>query len=656
MITDWINVNRVSIQGADRLYPKDLDWTIEPGINAVVGGTGLGKTTLVYALQFAIFGKMVVNGDERIEREFFKDRLTKRSGDKLQKNPPTVHVEFNAGGVAFLVERNLITGSLISVTCDGTVIKTNTYEDTLAEKVGLTGDFASLTKLQCQLFFFGEGRYLLAWANLIQNELLNLMMSDHATYVRLADLWAKAESADSEARNISAQAVRLEKDLKTLSPEESKVGELKRRSDGKQLTQNLKSIEETISTIRKKIAEEGKLELSQGEKIAKSHADFHHELNELETTQSSDLDNALLAAALASPTVASMRRALEEFYHSPDNRNCPCCGRTGIAPVISRLVENAASSAQAGNCVVCSKMLPQKNDGKSDASPVSNASKGTNSKAQALQTLLFQREQTRSRIAELHNDEAKALRELAEAREIEIKHLRESPVAAENVLLITVKQMRSRETKAKKIRDKHLASLKKELKKTNAVFDDIQTKIAKAFKKYATLYLDEPCDVKFLQEAELPGKRGPQIKAPHAAFFPVISGETRPSAQALSDAQRSFVDLAFRMAVLDVWHQITKKTVTMIIETPEGAVDIAYMERVATMIRTFGEQGHTLIITTNLNNAIFLPELMAAWPKANRADHILNLLEKGIPRPVQVQHKSHFNGILKAVSEHSVLK
>jgi len=322
--------------------------------------------------------------------------------------------------------------------------------------------------------------------------------------------------------------------------------------------------------------------------------------------------------------------------------------------VISRLAENAAASARAGNCVVCSKALPTANANKVGVSRLSNASKGTNSKAQTLQTLLFQREQTRSRIAGLRNDETKALQELAKAREIEIKHLQDSPGSIENTLRITVKQMRTREAAAKKEREKHMASLKRELTKTNAVFSDIQTKIAKAFKKYATLYLDEPCDVKFLKEAELPGKRGPQIKAPHAAFFPVISGETRPSAQALSDAQRSFVDLAFRMAVLDVWHQITKKTVTMIVETPEGAVDIAYMERVATMIRTFGEQGHTLIITTNLNNEIFLPELMSAWPKTNRADHILNLLESGNPRPVQIKHKPHFNTILKAVAAHSV--
>jgi len=272
--------------------------------------------------------------------------------------------------------------------------------------------------------------------------------------------------------------------------------------------------------------------------------------------------------------------------------------------------------------------------------------------AQPLQALLFQREQARSRIAELRAEEARALQALAETSEAELRYAQQNPASAAKIMRITINQMRSREAAQKDERDSCLASLNEELASTNKVFDKIQSRIARAFKKYATLYLDEPCDVAFLRQPELPGKRGPQIKAPHAAFFPVVSGQTRPSAQALSDAQRSFVDLAFRMAVVDVWHQLTERTVTMVVETPEGAVDIAYMQRVATMIRTFGDQGHTLVITTNLNNDIFLPEIMAKWPKNERTAHILNLIEEGNPRPVQIAQKGRFSSIIRLVGSH----
>jgi hypothetical protein len=96
--------------------------------------------------------------------------------------------------------------------------------------------------------------------------------------------------------------------------------------------------------------------------------------------------------------------------------------------------------------------------------------------------------------------------------------------------------------------------------------------------------------------------------------------------------------------------------VTLFVETPEGAVDIAYMERVAKMLRTFGEQGHIMVITTNLNNDIFLPEVMAGRAKAGRWTHVLNLLAEGNPRPVQRAQQARFDRILKLVAEHPQAK
>lgn len=646
MLTDWINVTSVNIQGADRLYPKGIDWKIVPGINAIIGGTGLGKTTLIYAIQFAIFGKVVVDASERIEREFFKDRLTKRSAEDVKSSPPTVRVEFVVGSSQFSVTRLLTSGALHEVIFNGSKLRPSQYEITLAERVGLKGDFAGLVRLQSYLFFFGESRHLLAWDNQLQHELINLLLSDHAVYQRLGELWDAVESADSSARNLSSQAVRMERDLKELKKAESKVAKLQKRSDAGELAEQLRARKENVSNLQASIAEERKWEIELSSKIERAHYEFHKRLSEFESAQSSDIDDELLAAALADPNVASVRRSLEQFYKTPDARSCPCCGRKGISKIVTQLAREAAASARDGNCIVCSKTLPQPHV---RTVKLRQHTPNTDSQAASLKTLLFQREQVRSRIGELLTLESRALQELSDARAESLDFAEQNPTSAVEVMQITIDQMRDRERAAKKVRDRELLKLKRELAKTNVIFGKISRQIAKAFKKYASLYLDEPCDVEFLSESELPVKRGPQVKAPHAAFFPVVSGEARPSAQALSDAQRSFIDLAFRMAVIEVWHQRTGKTVTMIIETPEGAVDIAYMDRVATMMRTFGDQKHTMLITTNLNNAIFLPHLMARWPNKDRRAHILNLLSEGRPRQVQIDHIPHFNGILKSL-------
>ncbi|MBX3738190.1 MAG: AAA family ATPase [Candidatus Didemnitutus sp.] len=654
MLTDWLNITRVKVEGAERLYPNGIDWHLTPGVNAIVGGTGLGKTTLVYATQFAIFGKLIVEGD-RIEKDFFKDRLTKRTGATLTKNPPCVHVEFKIGATEFVIERNLLTGALVTATCNGAALKSTQLEQTLATSVGLATDFEGALRLQEHLFFFGEGRYLLAWQNLVQHELVNLLMSDHASYALLAELWEKVESADSDARNISAQAHRFEKDLKDLKKlTEKPTAALARRSAENQRVMNKKELDDGLAAVRKRLAADTRHEEDLAKRIAAAHARFHQQLSTVEAQQGTDMDEAVLAAALADPTVASVRRALADFYRAPDERGCPCCGRTGLDLAVTEFAAVAAANARNGSCVVCSKALPAERAKGGVAGAA--GSHEANQRAEALQALLFEREQTRSRLAALREEEARITAAVAQAQEDELESMRKNPASVAHSMEIAIKQMREREKQARERCKKHMVTLKKELAKTNAVFSKISEDIAEAFKKYAKLYLDEPCDVAFLGEGDVPGKRGPQVKAPHSAFYPVISGETRPSAQALSDAQRSFVDLAFRMAVVEVWHKQTHKTVTLFVETPEGAVDIAYMERVAKMLRTFGEQGHTMVITTNLNNDIFLPEVMASRAKADRSSHVLNLLAEGSPRPVQKAQQSRFDRILKLVADRAQAK
>jgi hypothetical protein len=447
----------------------------------------------------------------------------------------------------------------------------------------------------------------------------------------------------------------LEKDLKAVGGATSSIQQLEQKKIGKEITTNIQTFVAKIASIQRELKREQKLFENQVADIAQADIEFHKALDQFETNLSDDLDIELFSAAAETPTIASVRHALEQFYLKPNNRTCPCCGRPGLAPVITSLVEAASANAQNGHCIICSKALETATN-QTKKTTSKRIQLVTNDTAAKLQALILKREQTISRIEGLKKEESAVVNTLAEARAAEIQYLRDNPPKTVDPLRVTIDQLRAREKAAVSKRVEYISLLRKELTKTNTVFENIQIEIAEAFKKYATLYLDEACDVEFLKEDKLPGKRGPQIKAPHAAFFPVVSGQTRPAAQALSDAQRSFIDLAFRMAVLDVWHQKTGKTVTMIVETPEGAVDIAYMERVATMLRTFGSQGHTLVITTNLNNDLFLPEIMSAHPQKKRNERMLNLLKLGRPRGVQTKYAPQFEKILNAVYTHVVVR
>lgn len=660
MITHLPILNRVRVANSEKLYPKGVDWNIDAGVNAIIGGTGLGKTTLIYAIQFAIFGKLIVEGlkgVERIEKEFFRGRMSKRKGSQLESHPPTVEVWFTVESKTWRVKRSLLTGTLLEVDIDGESLKrTSDYPVLLARAVGLEKDFSALSSVQAHLLFFGEGRYLVAWENLLQNELLNLIFADNERYKKLNSLWEVAKSADSSARNLSAQAVRLERDLKEAGIQSDAEEELNVDSVGEIeiLRTNIRAVEQALESIREQLTAERELQAQQTQLLTTAQSTFNESVAHFELAASDDFDRALLADVTVSPTSLSVRSALEQFYDHPNDRSCPSCGRPGLEQRLVSLTRIARQQAKAGHCIVCSKALQQRVETSSSLrESVSNAR--ASKAATELQRILFLQIQTRNRVDHLSIEESTLLDKLAAFTADEVRLLQSGTYdSTENSLKITIRQLRASQRDSVKERDKALRTLRRQLSSADQLFTKRQKTIAKAFKKYATLYLDEPCDIKFLREKELPARRGSQVKPPHSAFYPVISNEIRPSSQDLSDAQRSFVDLAFRMAVLDVWHQQTGATATLVVETPEGAVDLAYMGRVARMLRVFAKQGHTLLVTTNLNNDVFLPELMSSKPASERKNHILNLLKLGRPRPVQKEsgNKERFENILKEVARH----
>lgn len=282
MITDWVTLTRIRVVGADRLYPKGIDWKVQPGVNAVVGGTGLGKTTLIYAAQYAVFGKLVVERD-RIEREFFADRMSKQKDGEVAA---TVAVEFTAGGLKFAIERNLKTGGVVAASIGGEPVDANHYEKALARAVGLAADPSGLTRVQQSLLFFGEGRYLLAWDNQIQNQLITLMMSDQKVAARLDDLWENVKSSDSEARNLSSQAFRLEQDIERIKAEKP-TAELRRRRATRDIGREKEIAAAELVAIRKQLKEDSESESQLDVRVSTAYHNFNRQIVELEETEMS---------------------------------------------------------------------------------------------------------------------------------------------------------------------------------------------------------------------------------------------------------------------------------------------------------------------------------------------------------------------------------
>ncbi len=85
----------------------------------------------------------------------------------------------------------------------------------------------------------------------------------------------------------------------------------------------------------------------------------------------------------------------------------------------------------------------------------------------------------------------------------------------------------------------------------------------------------------------------------------MVRGSPRRQQQHLSESQRFFLDIALRMALTQHMSAATSRG-GMVIDTPEGSLDIAYEKRAGDMLAMFAESGHQILMTANLNSSQLL--------------------------------------------------
>jgi hypothetical protein len=85
-----------------------------------------------------------------------------------------------------------------------------------------------------------------------------------------------------------------------------------------------------------------------------------------------------------------------------------------------------------------------------------------------------------------------------------------------------------------------------------------------------------------------------------------LEDQVRSVAVDVSESQRFFLDIALRMALTEF---MSETVATLMIDTPEGSLDISYEARAGQMFSNFAERGNFLLITANLRSSALLERL-----------------------------------------------
>ena len=630
------------------LFPGDLDYKYEfvHGVNLVLGGNGMGKTTFVNLLRYGIiglyrkdFGFTRTYRDKKIEKRielpenYFANRMEPTAADS---DSAEVTIVFRLGDTQFEVKRDIHDFLLREVKLiekgKETLLKGEAlrqskyerlddeekkrhlqfcYEEAVAKKANVY-DFDDFIFFINEVLFFGEDRKLILWdaqGEGIQERLSSKYFNDPSLDNKREEALRQAKYFDSLSRHRSEDIRAINKVIRSIeydSPDKAKLKEsvdnfTKLKQDAEKKTKQL----ERIHHLREKVDNEQRVLRKSKNMLGIEISELEKEINELNYM-------------LAEQTWIKLNPKYEIYQANiRKNEHCPMCSQKISSVEIERL------KGKSDTCFLCNQKIRKP----TDFDPV------IASKRELLSELLKQKQSidtqlvsNEAEVESLDLDYEKTSTELFELkRQIRsVEHLinRKSQAGESSYELeALLNEIAKLEASKKKLSQKsnkektEAADLTKVLEEQNT---KITQRLSKIFTKFAEKFLGVKGYLTYDDFKDGKGKR----------FTPVIDGRVRIHSEELSESQRFFVEHSYRMSLL---HFFYEQPSFFICETPDSSLDISYERNAADIFLGYLDRPNALILTTNLNNSEFMNYIIDNAPRRG----IINLFEIGKKSAIQ---------------------
>jgi chromosome segregation ATPase len=641
-------LNRVGVADYD-LYREDISFTIHEGVNIIIGGNGLGKTTFLNLIIFGMTGKEQVK--PRLTSKYFMDRV-----ENKRDLFPKVTVEFSIGDTDFLVRRDIRTGDIdiLEINDKGVVAEADELEAIYNKNVIECSNFGSFNNfcfILKSLLYAGEDRKLILWDLKTQTEVLGLLFVGKDHIENYFGLLKKARDANTQWRHAVDDNGKLEDELKEIEikrenilEREPIVFETKNKirdieNEIRKIRENLDIIEDSLKEKRE-IMEKRAVEIDKisedlenlDEKLKVSelvvHQRIYPERSPIYEEAKYQLENYGICIFCRSRSDEARNMATER----ESNKRCIVCG----SPLkISQEAPESSYSKTLGEIDELSKsrqiLEKRREELRFEIEDIRRAITSAKSEEEGLRReegiLKLRREELRSRKEFLENEPARITEyDLMIYNYINLIEYRKEIIA----------QHREAWERAGEEFEMEVERMRRELR---AIMDNFGRK----FQDYASKFLGKSC------ELEQRGKRMKTLEFELPIFYPKLDEKTRDLETSVSETQRLFLDHAYRFAIISLIFESTQYPVLYFAETPEAFSDVAYIKNIAEMFSDFCREGHTVIITSNLSSKTFLSEVLKDYGMNERKNRVLNLLELGKLTEVQEKERTSFDILLKEI-------
>ena len=629
-----------------------LNISFKPGVTLVLGTNGLGKTTLITILYRMLTGTYELpktsmgselGGASLAPRELSTSECTTfadRVYDRAKNATATLSLFFRKQKI--IIQRNLkdLSLSKLSVGDDAIPPGEIIFQNVICRLAGVWSFGDWLLMLRHLIFYF-EDRRSLVWDPSAQRQLFRFLFLPP----EIAEKWYMNEREilrlDSEARNDNAALGRLRKSV--IIDEKKQKSAVDVRAELESLEQlqanEAKIMDRLVEQSSEMDAYRNKLRLD----LMKNEQVLENTVREIERAK-------LIAIRSHFPSQNEIGQYLIAQFIV--DGKCVACAKPAqdSAQIYSSRLEK-------GCCILCGSDFDEKPD----------IVKKEELASGRLEKLTQEMERIRSHVdnlvPELQNANDNFLKMTFDMQKLSAsKNEREQRIAAllnalppddikirEKKEELSALQQGVNEMKARVI------NLGKEFTSfVESVVHDIRARSAQvkeAFHGYSKGFLLETCELKWSPQSSNIGQLGVRVVFP--AFDLDMSGVDFPTPvrrkgpEQVSESQREFIDLAFRMALMTVAG--SGYGGSLLIDAPESSLDGVFVERAAEVLTRFGSPKslNRLIVASNLVQGDLIPEIMKkACPPDDSSERVVNLLNLAIPTAAVREKHSEYNQLL----------
>lgn len=626
------------------LYPGEDDKPglvidFEPGLTLILGANGLGKTTLINMLYRALAGGWELSKTTLYAAELggasleeIRMNATDRSlfADRVQDlaTHARLSLTITIDGTPVVIKRRLDNLGLISlqVANSDPITDEDAYRATLPTLCGVAS-FGDLLLLLRHLVFYFEDRRSLVWDASAQSQILRVIFLP----ILEAGAWYKKEreilTLDSNVRNLTAALNRLTKRIAADEKVTGKAAALRAQ------LKSLSELQEADERKRQEIFEEA-------EGLDQRRHALRRELFAAEL--STDACGRTLEAeklALLQRYFPTGKETAHYLYSLLIVQNrCAVCESeaTQVAQELSTRIMQMC-------CVSCGAQLSPDNRsgavGAIDKERVSKLRKeyGDNKTrvialTGSLQTVSARYKTVVQRLIDLRtqiDDRGQQMQK--------ILNTLPSGDAEQSRAKEELSVLKSKVTEDKTALAALADHFKELITSANATILARSEEIKHSFGEFADGFLFEQAVLKWAPVQRSVGQLG-LAKVTFPAFELDLTGADftapirRNGPGAVSESQREFIDLAFRMALIHVASNGSGGT--LVLDAPESSLDAVFVKRAANVLCKFSraDGNNRLVVASNLVDGELLPAMIKhGMTPQDREHRLVNLMEIAVP-------------------------